>query len=115
MYELKHRSSVETISRGNFNVAQLEEQAVMKFARCPKFLTLATHVNLADVTPIHCVLQGTLESIDFYVPRQQLDVQISPEGHRHVLLKVKDDQGSVARLIVREYDRRGFLLVDGII
>lgn len=112
MYELKHASPAGLIRRGRFDIEKLERQAVMKFARCPKFLTLATHVNLADETPIHCLLQVSNQSVAFFVPKQSLVVKVDPDGHRYTLLNVTDSEGSAAKLIVREYDRRGILLVD---
>jgi hypothetical protein len=113
MYELKYSSPAELVHRGNFNVRALERRCVMKFARGPKLTTLATHVNLADETPIWCLLEGSLLEVPFSVPKQPLDMRFGFDGRRYILANVMDKEGSFAKLVMREYDRRGFLLVDG--
>jgi hypothetical protein len=113
MYELKHHSPAELVQRGDFNVRALERRRVMKFARGPKLITLATHLNRADETPIWCLLDGSLQPVGFQVPKQPLDIRYGFDGRRYILLKVLDQEGSVAKLVMREYDRRGFLLADG--
>jgi hypothetical protein len=113
MDELKHHSPAELIHRGQFNVRALERRRVMKIARGPKLITLATHMNLADETPIWCLLEGSLQPVGFHVPKQPFDIKYGYDGYRYVITKVLNSEGSAAVLVMREYDRRGFLLVDG--
>ncbi|MEZ0209026.1 MAG: hypothetical protein ACAH17_02515 [Candidatus Paceibacterota bacterium] len=110
MYELKHDSPAELVRRGTFNVRALERKSIMKFARGPKLTTLATHVNLADETPIHCMLEGSLEEVNFKVPEQPFDIQYGFDGRRYIVTKVTNPEVGTATLVIREYDRRGFLV-----
>jgi hypothetical protein len=112
LYELKHDSPAGLVRRGTFNVRALERRRLMRFARGPKLTTLATHVNLADETPIWCLVEGSLQELWFRVPKQTFDLRLGFDGRRYIVLQVTDSEGSAAKLVMREYDRRGFLLAD---
>jgi hypothetical protein len=109
--ELKNKSPAEVLPRGTFDIEQLEKKAVLNFSRCPKFVTWATHVNLADVTPVSCYL-NTGREVSFSVPKQRLDMRTDKNGVRYLVVQVMDSEGSMAIIVVREADRKGFLIPD---
>ena len=108
MYEFKNH--VIGVKKGEARLKRLEALAIIHFSECPKFLTLATHTNLLDVTPIHCYRERDRKVIDFTVPKQSFIFLINKTGLRFSVLKVFNENGKLHWLVVCEGNRRGFLL-----
>lgn len=108
MYEFNHSGHV--VQGGSFNPSPLERFASVRFAECPRFLTLARHANLSDTTPIHCYRRYDGKQVDFLVPQQELRVRLSTSGFRYLLVRVMDSKFVARWLVVCEQTRQGFLL-----
>ena len=112
MYEFKHYPSgveIPTVSTP-FDFVALQALALFRFVECPKFLTLARHTNLEEVTPLHCIAAITKQQIDLQVPRQGLLCKFDTEGLRFTVLRVVTENKHPCWLVVCEQRRQGFLL-----
>ena len=111
MYELKYSPSIDGVQTGNFDFRTLEEEAaLMRFAECPKLITLATHTSLAEITPIFCNSWGTRKKTYFQVPKQKHREEYGPDGTRFIIVRVITGNGVRCWLVVCEWNRRGVLL-----
>ena len=97
-------------SRTSFNFHKLMVYATRVLVNCPKFITIARHVALEEVTPLHCIEADTLKQIDLFVPRQGLHIKIGFEGLRYTVLHVNAKDKQRFLLVVCERNRQGLLL-----
>ena len=97
-------------SRTSFDFHRLMGHSIRNLVNCPKFLTLARHADLEEVTPLHCIEADTLEKIDLQVPRQSLLTKIGFEGLRYTILRVAVESKEEYLLVVCERNRQGLLL-----
>lgn len=91
--------------------ALIKCEVAQALVSCPKFLTLARHVALEDVTPLHCIEANTLRKINLHVPKQALFTKIGKEGLRYTILRVFTElKKEELLLVVCERSRQGLLL-----
>ncbi len=110
MYEFKNESPHHNRRRGSFGLRRWERLALMRFAECPKVLTLAMHAERIETTPLHCWCADTRKQVDFLVPKQTIISKTTGGGVDFLILKVITTHGTNRWLVVCASNRRGFLL-----
>lgn len=109
MYEFKNVDSSRGLKRGKFDHRALQDIACGRYVEGPRMLTLVSHTDYAEVSPIHCQSWVTLRESHFQVPKQKFMVRFSENGLLFIIVKVINDRGFDCLLIVCE-NRQAFLL-----
>lgn len=120
-YKLKNRMPSSSLRRESFRYEEAFGRAVMRFSECPKALTIVTHADTSDPTPLHCFSDNGAGLVDLLVPRQSAISLCTEEGFEFLVIKVSIESAPNGFSFKKEdlywlftylSERRGFLLLE---
>ena len=115
------KSFIQNVIAQNVDIRLLEVMAVEVYQECPRFVTIVTHADRSDDSPIHCFLAkpflgpkrrgDEVYHRDFIVPEQSVILLQDNQFGLFSLLKVMESDGNkVYWLLSSTASRRGFVI-----